>query len=190
MVLSEFCHKAVRPTRVAVFGLLGPCVLATGCAVADAVPASAPGGTTDAAIVAVATSPSSLDAANFPRAGFAWVILGSDTVVAEVASTGDERAAGLMYRDEVPDGTGMLFVFQDSQPRAFWMANTYVALDIAYMNPSYRVVDIIAMEPLITESYPSSAPAMFALEVRQGWFAERGITVGAQARVVFGVQGR
>jgi uncharacterized membrane protein (UPF0127 family) len=186
MVLSELCHKAVRPTHWAVFGLLGLCVVATGCAVADAVPASAPGGTTDAAIVAV----SSLDAANFPRAGFAWVILGSDTVVAEVASTGDERAEGLMYRDNVPDGTGMLFVFQDSQPRAFWMANTYVALDIAYMNPSYRVVDIIAMEPLITESYPSSAPAMFALEVRQGWFAERGITVGAQARVVFGVQGR
>ena len=84
----------------------------------------------------------------------------------------------------------MLFVFQDSQPRAFWMANTYVALDIAYMNPSYRVVDIIAMEPLITESYPSNAPAMFALEVRQGWFADQGITVGAQAQVVFGVQGR
>lgn len=118
------------------------------------------------------------------------MIFGADTVVAEVAATADERARGLMYRDEVPDGTGMLFVFPDSQVRSFWMANTYVALDIAYMDPSFRVVDILAMEPLVTESYPSKARAMFGLEVRQGWFAEQGIVVGAQAEVVFGVQGQ
>lgn len=116
------------------------------------------------------------------------MIFGADTVVAEVAATADERSEGLMYRDEVPDGTGMLFVFPDNQIRSFWMANTYVALDIAYMDPAFRVVDIVAMEPLVTESYPSRAPAMFGLEVRQGWFAEHGITVGAQAEVVFGVQ--
>ena len=124
-----------------------------------------------------------------PPAGHSWVIFGADTVLAEVAATPDERAEGLMYRDDVPDGTGMLFVFTDSRPRSFWMANTYVALDIAYMDPSYRIVDIIAMEPLITDSYPSSAPAMFGLEVRQGWFGEKGIAVGAQAEIVFGVQG-
>jgi len=125
-----------------------------------------------------------------PPAGYAWVIFGADTVVAEVARTAEERADGLMYRDEVPDGTGMLFVFTDSQPRSFWMANTYVALDIAYMDPSFRIVDIVAMEPLVTDSYPSSAPAMFGLEVRQGWFEEQGIAIGAQANIVFGVQGR
>ena len=92
-----------------------------------------------------------------------------------------------MYREEVPDGTGMLFVFTDSRVRSFWMANTYVALDIAYMDPSFRVVDIIAMEPLVTESYPSSAPSMYGLEVRQGWFSEQEITIGAQAEIVFGV---
>jgi uncharacterized membrane protein (UPF0127 family) len=124
-----------------------------------------------------------------PQAGHAWVIFGADTVVAEVASTADERAQGLMYRDEVPDGTGMLFVFPDSRGRSFWMANTYVALDIAYMDASFRVVDIVAMEPLVTDSYPSQAPAMFGLEVRQGWFAEQGIAIGAQAQIVFGVQG-
>ena len=124
-----------------------------------------------------------------PADGHAWVIFGQDTVVAEVAANADERAQGLMYRDEVPDGPGMLFVFQDNQVRSFWMANTYVALDIAYINPSYVVVDIIAMEPLVTDSYPGSGPAMFALEVRQGWFAEKGITAGAKAEIVFGVPG-
>jgi uncharacterized protein len=120
-----------------------------------------------------------------PPAGYAWVIFGADTVVAEVAATAEERSEGLMYRDEVPDGTGMLFVFPDTRVRSFWMANTYVPLDIAYMDPSYRVVDIMQMEPLVTESYVSRAPAMYGLEVRQGWFAENGI-VGAQAEVVFG----
>jgi uncharacterized membrane protein (UPF0127 family) len=124
-----------------------------------------------------------------PPAGHAWVIFAEDTVVAEVAATAEARQQGLMYRDEVPDGTGMLFVFQDNQPRAFWMANTYVPLDIAYMDPSYRIVDIVQMEPLVTETYPSDAPAMFALEVRKGWFGEEGIEVGAQAEIVFGVGG-
>jgi len=72
---------------------------------------------------------------------------GADTVLAEVARTSEERAEGLMYREEVAEGTGMLFVFPDSQVRSFWMANTYVALDIGYMDPAFRIVDIVAMEP-------------------------------------------
>jgi uncharacterized membrane protein (UPF0127 family) len=95
-----------------------------------------------------------------------------------------------MYRDEVPDGTGMLFVFPDNQIRSFWMANTYVPLDIAYLDPSFRVVDIQQMEPLVTDSYVSRAPAMYGLEVRQRWFSENGIGVGAQAEIVFGVARR
>ncbi|MEJ2204082.1 MAG: DUF192 domain-containing protein [Gemmatimonadota bacterium] len=118
----------------------------------------------------------------------AWVIFDADTVVAELARTPDERAEGLMYRDEVPDGTGMLFIFQDSEIRSFWMANTYVPLDIAYMDSSYRIVDIVQMEPLVTDGYPSSAPAMFALEVPQGWFAAHGVLEGATAQVVLGPQ--
>lgn len=151
----------------------------------DAIPAAAPARTAPAA-----QDPSGAAGAASPPAGHAWVIFGADTVVAEVAATVEARQQGLMYREEVPDGTGMLFVFQDNQPRAFWMANTYVPLDIAYMDPSYRVVDIVQMEPLVTETYPSAAPAMFALEVRQGWFGEEGIDVGAQAEIVFGVGGR
>lgn len=123
-----------------------------------------------------------------PAAGTAWVIFGADTVVAEVARTPDERAEGLMYRQEVPDGTGMLFVFEDNTIRSFWMQNTYVALDIAYMDASFVVVDIQQMEPLTTDAHQSTTPAMFALEVRQGWFGEKGIGVGARAEVVFGVR--
>ena len=125
-----------------------------------------------------------------PPAGHAWIIFGADTVLAEVAATADERAEGLMYREAVPDGTGMLFVFPDVSVRSFWMANTYVALDIAFLDPGFRVVDIVAMQPLVTESYASRAPAQYGLEVRQGWLAENGIGVGARAQVVFGAAGR
>jgi uncharacterized membrane protein (UPF0127 family) len=125
-----------------------------------------------------------------PPAGHAWIIFGADTVLAEVAATPDERAEGLMYRDAVPDGTGMLFVFPDVAVRGFWMQNTYVPLDLAFMDPSFNIVDIVQMQPLDTATHDSRAPFMYGLEVRQGWLSEHGIEVGARAEVVFGVQSR
>ena len=93
-----------------------------------------------------------------------------------------------MYRQELPDGVGMLFVFETSEVRSFWMQNTYVALDIAFLDASFAVVDIQQMEPLTTDPHESAVPAMFALEVRQGWFAEHGIRAGDRAEVVFGLR--
>ena len=93
-----------------------------------------------------------------------------------------------MYREELPDGTGMLFIFERSEIQSFWMSNTYLALDIAFMDSSYNVVDIQQMEPQTTTPHESTAPAMFALEVRQGWFAAHGIGVGTAPQVVFGIQ--
>ena len=95
-----------------------------------------------------------------PPPGRAWVIFGADTVVAEIARTPDERAEGLMYREDLPDGTGMIFLFDDSQVRSFWMQNTYLPLDIAYMDAGLAVVDIHAMTPLTTEGYESAAPGL------------------------------
>jgi uncharacterized protein len=129
---------------------------------------------------------SSQDTTNLPPRGSAWVIFDTDTVVAEVADTPALRERGLMFRTEVLDGTGMLFVFEDSQIRSFWMRNTYVPLDIAFMDPAMRIVDIRQMEPESEVLTESAAPAMFALEVRQGWFEQQGIETGAQARIVFG----
>lgn len=121
-----------------------------------------------------------------PPSGRAWVIFGADTVVAEIARTPDERAEGLMYREDLPDGTGMIFLFDDSQVRSFWMQNTYLPLDIAYLDAALAIVDIHAMTPLTTEGYESAAPAMFALEVPQGWFEAHGIAVGSTAQLIFG----
>lgn len=116
----------------------------------------------------------------------AWVILGTDTVVAEVARTTAEHEQGLMYRDELPDGTGMLFIFQNEQVRSFWMSNTFVALDVAWLDAGLRVLDIQQMEPESTDIHSSDHPAMFALEVPQGWFTAHGVVVGDTAELVLG----
>jgi uncharacterized membrane protein (UPF0127 family) len=182
MHAREYFHKAQWRRFGVVLGVWAATFAAGGCVSGDEGSANA----AERTLVAESAPPSGA----LPPAGFAWVIFGADTVVAEVASTADERAEGLMYREEVPDGTGMLFVFRDNAVRSFWMANTYIALDIAYLNPSFRIVDMVAMEPLVTDSYPSAAPSMYGLEVRQGWFAEQDIRIGTQAQIEFGVMGR
>jgi uncharacterized protein len=126
------------------------------------------------------------DGRTLPPRGHAWVVIGSDTVVAEVADTPEARERGLMFRTELEDGHGMLFVFRDEDIRSFWMRNTYLPLDIAYLDRTQRIVDIQAMEPHVEELYESVRPAMFALEVPQGWFENQGIAVGDQTRIIFG----
>ncbi len=113
------------------------------------------------------------------------VIFGSDTVRAEVARTSEERGDGLMFRDESPDGTGMLFVWDTEEERSLWMQNTYAALDVAWIDRNFRIVDIQQMEPQTSDVHDGARPAMFALEVRQGWYAEKGIAVGDRCEFIF-----
>ena len=83
-----------------------------------------------------------------------------------------------MERTELAENAGMLFVFDREEPRSFWMRNTLVPLSIAYIASDGRIVDIQDMQPLDETSHPSAEPAQYALEVNQGFFAERGIEVG------------
>ena len=115
--------------------------------------------------------------------------IGDKAVTAEVADTPDARAQGLQGRKELPADHGMLFVYPDEHFRSFWMKDTFIPLDIAYLDAELSIVDILPMEPQSENTYPSTQPAMFALEVPMGWFAQKGIAVGAQAIVVFGPGG-
>ncbi len=121
-----------------------------------------------------------------PNSGTAWVIFGTDTVVAEVAGVPEQREKGLMDRDAVPDGTGVLFVFPRSEERSFWMRNTYVPLDIAFFDDDNRIAGIKQMEALDETPTDSDIATKLVLEVRRGWFADNGIEVGTMAEVVFG----
>ncbi len=101
-------------------------------------------------------------------------------VRAEVADERAERQTGLMGRTELAPDAGMLFVFGRERDLSFWMRNTLIPLSIAYIADDGRIVDIKDMEPLDDEppSYASAEPAKYALEVNQGFFAERGVEVG------------
>jgi uncharacterized membrane protein (UPF0127 family) len=66
------------------------------------------------------------------------------------------------------------------------MQNTYVPLDVGFLDANLRVVDIQQMEPETTDIHSSARRAMFALEVPQGWFAAHGVAVGDVAQLVLG----
>ena len=104
--------------------------------------------------------------------------LGGTSVHAEVSDTPKERAVGLMGRVSLLPDSGMLFVYPDEQSRSFWMKNTPLPLSIAFIDTAGRIVHIADMKPLTEEPVSSVHPAMYALEMNQGWFTEHGVMIG------------
>ena len=97
----------------------------------------------------------------------------------EVAAHERDRQKGLMYRMSLDKNSGMLFVFSRDKRLSFWMKNTYIPLDVAFIDSSGVIKDIYQMKPLDTSVfYSSSSEVRYALEVNQWWFAQNGITVG------------
>ena len=99
-------------------------------------------------------------------------------VVAEVAATVATRTTGLMNRFSLQPDHGMLFVFDQPQSMYFWMKNTYVPLSIAFIDAGGRIVNIEDMAPQTETAHPSRGPALYALEMKKGWFAQNGIGEG------------
>ncbi len=106
--------------------------------------------------------------------------VGPHAIAAEVASTPDQRSLGLMYRFSLPADRGMLFVFPEPQPLAFWMRNTYIPLSIAFIDAEGRILNVAEMEPRSDATHPSRGEALYALEMRKGWFADRGVGPGTR----------
>ena len=99
-------------------------------------------------------------------------------IMAEIASTPSEREQGLMYREELKDGYGMLFIFERDEMLSFWMKNTLVPLSIAYIAYDGRILEMYDMQPGDLTPVRSSRSARYALEVPQGWFERAGIIPG------------
>ncbi len=83
-----------------------------------------------------------------------------------------------MYRSELPAGTGMIFVFPDEEERGFWMKNTYIPLEIVYVDSKGAIVSIKRMEPHDQRSTRSGGPAQYAIELNIGDAASAGLSVG------------
>jgi uncharacterized membrane protein (UPF0127 family) len=110
------------------------------------------------------------------------VELGGKSFSVEIADTQEEHALGLMFRDSMPPDQGMIFIFQDEAPRSFWMKNTRIPLDIMYFDKDLKLVSISANTPPCRvsrcPSYPSTAPAMYVLELNAGVASELGVGPG------------
>jgi uncharacterized membrane protein (UPF0127 family) len=103
---------------------------------------------------------------------------GAVVVRAEIARTTEERQRGLMFRKNLADGQGMLFVFDRDQIMSFYMKNTLVPLSIAFIRSDGGITEIRHMRPLDESSVLSSRSVRYALEVPQGWFERAGIKAG------------
>lgn len=101
----------------------------------------------------------------------------------ELADTPELRSQGLMYRENLSDSHGMLFVFDDTQSRTFWMKNTLLPLDMIFIDDSLSVVEIKAnVPPCVEDPCPTyiSLPARYVLEVKSGAAEKSGVIVGSR----------
>ena len=99
-------------------------------------------------------------------------------VSAEIAEKAEDRNHGFMERKNIPDGTGMLFIFEKDQILSFWMKNTPHPLSIAYIDSKGKIRNIYDMTPYSLSSIVSTVSVRYALEVPQGWYKKNGITEG------------
>lgn len=116
-----------------------------------------------------------------------WVELDGQRFQVEIADDDAERARGLMFRDAMPDASGMLFIHEREQPLAYWMKNTRIALDILYFDDERKLVAQQRDVPPCSlgdgcPPYASNAPARYVLELNAGQAEKLGLRDGAQLR--------
>ena len=106
-------------------------------------------------------------------------------VFAEYATRAEEILRGLSRRAEVPDGTGMLFDMGTVALHRFWMRDTWVGLDMIFLDPAWTVVGVVAgAAPGDPALLGVATPSRYVLEVPAGWVARNGVAVGQRAQVV------
>ena len=97
----------------------------------------------------------------------------------EIADIESERTIGLMHRWSMPDTQGMLFIFEEEEPRSFWMHNTLMGLDILYIKQDDTIESIAKYcVPKSDRSIPSKGPALYVLELIEGFCDIHGVEVG------------
>jgi uncharacterized protein len=102
----------------------------------------------------------------------------------EVVKTSLNRAKGLMYRRELPVGRGMLFVFPKEEVRTFWMKNTYISLDIIFLNKKLEVLGLVENVPILNETPRGiDAASMYVVELPAGTAKRFGISAGSVLRL-------
>lgn len=114
---------------------------------------------------------------NLPRVQLS---AGMHLIDTQVATSAEQQAIGLMFRKEMPAHEGMLFVFDQTSMKCFWMKNTLLPLTAAFVADDGTIVNLADMQPLSTDTHCSKKPVRYVLEMNQGWFAKKGIKDGAK----------
>jgi len=110
------------------------------------------------------------------------LVAGMHRIRAEVADTMGTRMQGLMHRKSMPQGAGMVFVFEETAAHCMWMKNTLIPLSVAFIDEAGAIINIADMQPHSEQSHCAARPARYALEMNRGWFAQRGIKPGLKLR--------
>ena len=105
------------------------------------------------------------------------------TINIEIADNENTRELGLMFRKRLAMNQGMLFIFPFQEMQSFWMKNTRIPLDMIFVNSAYEIVTIRRnTTPYSEESYSSTAPAQYVVEVPAGFADRFGVKVGDKIR--------
>ena len=107
----------------------------------------------------------------------------SQKLTVELALSASEQQQGLMFRQSMPEERGMLFILGRQLASGFWMKNTYIPLDIAYLDSDGTVLDIIPGEPLNETIHKPAKPYWNVLEVNRGWFARHNLGIGSKVEI-------
>ena len=106
------------------------------------------------------------------------------TIEVAVADNDTKRSQGLMDVRDLPSDKGMLFIFEDNQPRSFWMANTPLSLDIIFVNADYEIVRIHhSAKPYSEKNFKSDKPAKYVIETNGGFCISKDIQEGMNVRI-------
>jgi uncharacterized membrane protein (UPF0127 family) len=111
------------------------------------------------------------------------LVIGEEKLDVEYAKTFEQRARGLMFRKSLCDDCGMFFKFESPRHAGMWMKNTFIPLDVAFIDRNGVITDIKPLTPHSLKSVGSSKEVLYALEMNQGWFAEHNIRVGDQITI-------
>lgn len=117
------------------------------------------------------------------KTGISQVVIKNISVDVEISDSFSERRQGLMFREFLDENSGMLFVYEDENQRSFWMKNTFIPLDIIFLDSDKIVVDIFSMDPCTEGDCRNylSKPAKYALEVNKGFSEENSFIIGDKA---------
>lgn len=125
----------------------------------------------------------------FKKEGELWLIKAAGDTIRhidiEIADVESERTIGLMHRRSMPDTQGMLFIFEREEQRSFWMRNTLIGLDILYIKADGEIESIAKYcVPKSEKSIPSRGPALYVLELIEGFCDIYGVAAGDRIEFV------